>query len=95
MALETTSVKLSRKELEQLEEFERRRIALNQSEWWERLSMDQKFGVYQLQKFGYDLAFIRNNDEVGPIAVVRRGRDFATVDKDGDVDLNPDIVIRD
>ena len=69
-------------------------IALNQSEWWERLSMDQKFGVYQLQKFGYDLAFIRNNPK-GAIAVVRRGVEFATVNSEGDVDLNPDIVIRD
>lgn len=88
-------MKLTKEELQQLEDFERRRIALNQSQWWERLSMDQKFGVYQLQKFGYDLAFIRNNPDSGPIAVVRRGMEFATVDSEGDVDLNPDIVIRD
>ncbi|WP_417657321.1 hypothetical protein [Pseudidiomarina aestuarii] len=88
-------MKLTKEELQQLEDYERRRIALNQSEWWERLSMDQKFGVYQLQKFGYDLAFIRNNAEVGPIAVVRRGHEFATVNSEGDVDLSPDIVIRD
>lgn len=85
---------LSQEELRQLEEFERRRIALNQSEWWERLSMDQKFGVYQLQKFGFDLAFIRNTDD-GPLAVVRRGREFATVDHEGEVNLSPDIVLRD
>lgn len=93
--MDMTPMKLTQEELQQLEDFERRRIALNQSEWWERLSMDQKFGVYQLQKFGYDLAFIRNQPKSGAIAVVRRGKEFATVNSEGDVDLNPDIVIRD
>ena len=94
MNMDTASMKLTRDELQQLEDFERRRIALNQSQWWERLSMDQKFGIYQLQKFGYDLAFIRNTED-GPLAVARRGHDFATVDGDGEVNLNPDITIRD
>lgn len=85
---------LTKDELRQLEDFERRRIALNQTEWWERLSMDQKFGVYQLQKFGFDLAFIRNTDD-GPLAVVRRGREFASVNHEGDVDLSPNIILRD
>ncbi|PHR66649.1 hypothetical protein [Pseudidiomarina marina] len=92
--METESMKLTKDELRQLEEFERRRIALNQSEWWDRLSMDQKFGVYQLQKFGFDLAFIRNTED-GPLAVVRRGSEFASVNHEGDVDLSPDIVLRD
>ncbi|RZQ55876.1 hypothetical protein CWI82_00740 [Pseudidiomarina tainanensis] len=92
--MEIESMKLTKDELRQLEEFERRRIALNQSEWWDRLSMDQKFGVYQLQKFGFDLAFIRNTED-GPTAVVRRGSEFATVNHEGDVDLSPDIVLRD
>jgi hypothetical protein len=92
--MDVQPMKLTKEELQQLEDFERRRIALNQSEWWERLSMDQKFGVYQLQKFGYDLAFIRN-DPKGAVAVVRRGAEFAAVNSEGDVDLNPDIVIRD
>ncbi len=73
---------------------ERRRGAFDAQEWWQRLSMDQKFGVYQLSKFGFELAFIRNLAS-GPLAVVRRSRDYATVDHSGSVDLNPAIEIRD
>lgn len=73
---------------------ERRRIAIDAKEWWQRLSMDQKFGVYQLSKFGFELAFIRNLAS-GPLAVLRRNRDYATVDQKGDVDLQPQIKIRD
>lgn len=74
---------------------ERRNFTLAPSQWWERLSMDQKFGVYQLNKFGYELAFIRNTPDQGPLAVVRRNQDYATVDHTGEVDLQPTIVIRD
>lgn len=73
---------------------ERRRGAFDAKEWWQRLSMDQKFGVYQLNKFGFELAFIRNLAS-GPLAVVRRNRDYATVDHSGDVDLQPHIQLRD
>lgn len=73
---------------------ERRHGAFDAKEWWQRLSMDQKFGVYQLSKFGFELAFIRNLAS-GPLAVVRRNRDYATVDQTGDVDLQPQIKIRD
>ncbi len=92
--MKTEMMKLSENEIRQLKDFERRRIDMNQSEWWDRLSMDQKFGAYQLQKFGFDLAFIRIEAE-GPFAVLRRGSDFATVDHEGDVDLSPNIVLRD
>lgn len=85
---------LTEQEKTQLEQFERRRIELSTHQWWERLSMEQKFGVYQLQKFGYELAFIRNQD-AGPIAVVKREQELATVDKNGDVDLTPPIQLRD
>lgn len=73
---------------------ERRNNALDTQEWWQRLSMDQKFGVYQLNKFGFELAFIRNLAN-GPLAVVRRNRDYATVNQRGEVNLNPSIKIRD
>ena len=73
---------------------ERRRSAFDSKEWWQRLSMDQKFGVYQLSKFGFELAFIRNQAH-GPLAVVRRNRDYATVDQLGEVDLSPSIQFRD
>ncbi|RUO56717.1 hypothetical protein [Pseudidiomarina homiensis] len=73
---------------------ERRRGDFDTKEWWQRLSMDQKFGVYQLSKFGFELAFIRNMAN-GPIAVVRRSREYATVDQSGEVNLNPTLQIRD
>ncbi|WP_051986739.1 hypothetical protein [Pseudidiomarina atlantica] len=74
---------------------ERRRGLFDATQWWERLSMDQKFGVYQLAKFGYELAFIRNLADAGPLAVVRRNQDYATVSHSGEVNLRPNIVIRD
>ena len=73
---------------------ERRNNAFDTQEWWQRLSMDQKFGVYQLNKFGFELAFIRNLAN-GPLAVVRRNRDYATVNQRGEVNLNPTLKIRD
>ncbi|MEX1221255.1 MAG: hypothetical protein WEA82_03970 [Idiomarina sp.] len=85
---------LTEKEQAQLQQFERRRVELTTHQWWERLSMEQKFGVYQLQKFGYELAFIRNQED-GPIAVVKRDAELATVDKNGDVNLTPDLQLRD
>lgn len=72
----------------------RRRISLDPNDWWQRLSIDQKFGVYQLSKFGFELAFIRNTSS-GPLAVLRRSREYATVDQHGEVDLQPQIKIRD
>ncbi|MDN7125413.1 hypothetical protein [Pseudidiomarina terrestris] len=74
---------------------ERRRGAFEPTQWWERLSMDQKFGVYQLSKFGFELAFIRNLADAGPLAVVRRQRDYATVNHAGEVNMKPQITIRD
>ncbi len=74
---------------------ERRQQAFDARQWWERLSMDQKFAVYQLSKFGFELAFIRNQGELGPLAVVRRQREYATVNHAGEADLNPTITIRD
>lgn len=85
---------LSELEQEQLRQFERRQVKLNTHQWWERLSMEQKFGVYQLQKFGYELAFIRNT-ESGPIAVAKRGEELATVDHEGDINLSPELQLRD
>ncbi|WP_126753744.1 hypothetical protein [Pseudidiomarina insulisalsae] len=73
---------------------ERRRSAFDPQQWWQRLTMDQKFGVYQLNKFGFELAFIRNLPTVGPLAVVRRNQEYATVNKQGEVDLKPQITIR-
>lgn len=73
---------------------ERRNNVFDTQEWWQRLSMDQKFGVYQLNKFGFELAFIRNLAN-GPLAIVRRNRDYATVNHRGEVNLNPTIKLRD
>ncbi|MGQ4277335.1 hypothetical protein ACQ5ES_09840 [Pseudidiomarina sp. E22-M8] len=74
---------------------ERRRGKFGSAQWWECLSMDQKFGVYQLSKFGFELAFIRNLPDAGPLAVVRRDRDYATVNQSGEVNLTPELIIRD
>lgn len=93
--METQTMSPADIETNKTSKHERRRGKFEPTQWWERLSMDQKFGVYQLSKFGFELAFIRNLPEAGPLAVVRRQRDYATVNQAGDVNLDPKITIRD
>jgi len=73
---------------------DRRNYTPEQSELWERLSLSQKFSTSSLNQFGYDLAFIRNANSDGSIAILLCGDSVATVASDGDINSNPDIIIR-
>ncbi|XQW84298.1 hypothetical protein ACOYR1_14325 [Thalassotalea piscium] len=72
---------------------DRRKEAPEQSVWWDKLSLAQKFSASSLGKFGYELAFVRNADGQS-LAVLTCDSGIAVVTEDGDIDTSPDIKIR-
>lgn len=72
---------------------ERRRETPEQSVWWHKLSLAQKFSASSLGKFGYELIFIRNESGYR-LAVLQCGGDIAVISEDGEIDTSPNITIR-
>lgn len=52
---------------------ERRREPRDLSYFWEMLSMAQKFSVSELQRFGYELSFVRQQEQQR-LAVLKSGQ---------------------
>ena len=73
---------------------ERRQEPPEQSVWWNRLSLAQKFSASSLGKFGYELSFVRN-DKGRRLAVLTCSSGVAVVTEEGDIDTSPNISIRD
>ena len=72
---------------------ERRKEPPEQSVWWKKLTLAQKFSVSSLGRYGYELAFVRN-EKGDNIAVLMCNGGIAVVTEDGDIDSSPDIKIR-
>lgn len=72
---------------------ERRRETPEQSVWWKKLSLAQKFSASSLGKFGYELTFIRT-DNGAKIAVLQCSGGIAVISEEGDIDTSPNIVLR-
>ena len=72
---------------------ERRREAPEQSVWWNKLTLAQKFSASSLGKFGYELTFVRNEDDES-LAVLQCSGGVAVISEDGDIDTSPKITIR-
>jgi len=72
----------------------RRSYTPEQSALWDTLSLSQKFATSSLYKFGYNLVFIRNQKNNSSIAVLSCGESIATISVEGEINTNPDIVIR-
>ncbi|ALO35712.1 hypothetical protein CMT41_14045 [Colwellia sp. MT41] len=72
---------------------ERRKEAPEQSVWWNKLSLAQKFSASSLGKFGYEITFVRN-DEGHSLAVMQCNGGVAVISEDGDIDTSPKIAIR-
>ena len=73
---------------------ERRREPPEQSVWWSKLSLAQKFSASSLGKFGYELSFVRN--ELGKsLAVLICHGGMATIAEDGEINTAPNITLRD
>jgi len=74
---------------------ERRKEAPEQSVWWNKLSLAQKFSASSLGKFGYEIAFVRIDDDSGnSLAVLQCSGGVAAISEDGDIDTSPNIIIR-
>jgi len=73
---------------------ERRHRAPEQSVWWNKLSLAQKFSASSLGKFGYELSFVRN-EQGRSLAILTCSSGVAIITEDGDINTSPNIHIRD
>lgn len=73
---------------------ERRQTQPEHSVWWNKLSLAQKFSASSLGKFGYELAFVRN-EQGRCVAVLTCASGLAVITEDGDINTSPNINIRD
>ena len=65
----------------------------HQSVWWQQLSLSQKFSANSLGQFGYELKFIRHDDEQS-FAVLSCNGSITVINEDGSINTHPDITIR-
>ncbi len=73
---------------------ERRQRSPEQSIWWNKLSLAQKFSASSLGKFGYELSFVRH-EQGRSLAVLTCSSGVAIITEDGDINTSPTIHIRD
>lgn len=73
---------------------DRRKTPPEQSVWWKKLSLAQKFSASSLGKFGYELSFVRNADTNDRLAVLSCNGSIAVISEEGDIDTSPNINIR-
>lgn len=73
--------------------YERRQIDKDMHFFWEELNLAQKFSVAELQRYGYDLLFVRHQPN-GNIAVMTAGERLASIDADGQIDTEPRVTLR-
>lgn len=72
---------------------ERRQEAPEQSVWWNKLSLAQKFSASSLGQFGYELSFVRN-DHGRSMAVLQCNSGIAIISEDGEINTSPNIKLR-
>lgn len=73
---------------------ERRRDPKDLSYFWNMLNMAQKFSVSELQRFGYELTFVRQQEQQR-VAVLKIGSRMASVDENGQINTAPKVALRD
>jgi hypothetical protein len=72
---------------------ERRQTDKDMHHFWEELNLAQKFSVAELQRYGYELKFVRQENN-RKTAVLFAGRRMAAIDDDGQIDTQPTVVMR-
>lgn len=72
---------------------ERRQMDKDLHYFWEDLNLAQKFSVAELQRFGYDLMFVRQMAE-GNLAVLTAAGKIAAINIDGQIDTEPRVTLR-
>jgi len=73
---------------------ERRRSTRDFNHFWQQLNPAQQFSVFELQRFGYELAFVREQEQQR-LAVLRSGERLASVDPEGQINIEPVVILRD
>jgi hypothetical protein len=72
---------------------ERRQMDKDIHFFWDDLNLAQKFSVAELQRFGYDLLFVRHIDD-GSLAILASGGKMAAIDMEGQIDTAPNVTLR-
>jgi len=72
---------------------DRRTEAPEQSVWWNKLSLAQKFSASSLGQFGYELSFVRN-EQGRNLAVLQCNSGVAIISEDGEINTSPNIDLR-
>ena len=72
---------------------EKRLESPEQSVWWPKLSLAQKFSASSLGKFGYELHFIRH-EKGHKLAVLICNEGVAVISEDGEINTSPNILTR-
>ncbi|MDP5136810.1 hypothetical protein [Rheinheimera baltica] len=72
---------------------ERRQMDKDVHFFWDDLNLAQKFSVAELQRYGYDLLFVRHIADCS-VAVLASGNKMAAIDMEGQIDVEPNIVLR-
>ncbi|GHG67607.1 hypothetical protein GCM10010919_16420 [Alishewanella longhuensis] len=72
---------------------ERRQLTGEMQPFWDELNLAQKFAITELERYGYELVFVRYTSS-GSLAVLRLGERFAVIDEHGEIDSAPKIAIR-
>ncbi|WP_372625732.1 hypothetical protein [Arsukibacterium sp.] len=72
---------------------ERRQTDKDMHYFWEELNLAQKFSVAELQRFGYELRFVRQQDNQ-KIAVLFAGNKMAAIDNEGQINTEPKVILR-
>ncbi|ABL98616.1 DUF4224 domain-containing protein [Shewanella amazonensis] len=76
-----------------LVEQDRRGSAPTFQQHWNIMTAEQKMSFYRLQAWGYRLLFVRSMPR-GPLAVIAQDQELAAITADGELDTNPQIVLR-
>jgi hypothetical protein len=71
-----------------------RREHVDINEHHDNLSPDQVEKIYSLSKVGYSLYFVRKVEGDKRLAVVRAGKDIASVDHNGNINYEPSVILR-
>lgn len=73
--------------------YERRQTDRDMHYFWEELNLAQKFSVAELQRYGYELLFVRQQDNIR-MAVMLAGGKLAAIDDEGQIDTEPSVILR-
>jgi len=73
--------------------FHRRKRSVESYDWWAQLNYAQKFSVSSLYQLGYEMKFVRTSNHQS-IAYMFLSEHIVTIDQDGLINTEPEIVLR-